>query len=94
MDEETDPYKGYGFFATVSMYLPNDYHDDGILYSPMIVKTAPPFAFALQLKYYGEAKVKNDSGYKKLNPTEKLMSVLRPVENYCCTDNLLQHLIN
>ena len=52
MDEETDPHNGYGFFATVSMNLPNDYHYDEIFYSPMIVKTAPHFQrmSTLQLK--------------------------------------------
>ena len=49
---------------------------------------------ALQLRYYAEAKVKNDDCYKKVNSTEKLMAVVRYVENYCCTDKLLQHLMN
>ena len=44
------------------------------------------------MRYYGEAKVKQ-IGCKKITPTEKLMSFLKPVENYCCTDNLLRHLI-
>ena len=94
MGEETDSHKGYGFFATVSMTLPSKFHDDSMLYSPMIVKTAPQLQWmsALQLRYYGEAKAKQ-IGYKKITPTEKLMSFFKPVENYCCTDNLLRHLI-
>ena len=62
--------------------------------TPMIVKTAPQLQWmsALQLRHYGEAEAKQ-IGYKKITPTEKRMSFFKPVENYCCTDNLLRHLI-
>ena len=56
IDAETDNQNGYGFFATVSMSLHNQYHDDSILYSPMIVKTAPELQWmsSLQLRYYAD----------------------------------------
>ena len=38
MDSVEESNAGYGFVATVAMYLPNHLH---ILYSPMIVKVAP-----------------------------------------------------
>ena len=47
---------GYGFVATVSMYLPNHLHDKNILYSPMIVKVAPELQWMgpLQLRHFGQ----------------------------------------
>ena len=41
MDSVEEPRSGYGFVATVSMYLPNHLHNKNILYSPLIVKAAP-----------------------------------------------------
>ena len=76
IDEETD--NSYGFFVTVSMNL---LLPITMLDYPMIVKTAPQLEWmnALHLRYYAGAKVKKNAGYKKINPTEKLMSDLRPV---------------
>ena len=95
MDSGEEPRTGYGFVATVSMYLPNHLHDKNILYSPMIVKAAPELQWMspLQLKHYGEP-LKAKGEYKKITPNMKLMSTVGSVEDYCCTDNLLKHLLD
>ena len=86
---------GYGFVATVSMYLPNNLHDQNILYSPMIAKVAPELQWMgpLQLKHYG-VPLKAKGEFKKISPNLKLMSTLGSVDEYCCTDNLLKHLLD
>ena len=86
---------GYGFVATVSMYLPNHLHDKNILYSPMIIKAAPELQWMspLQLRHYGQP-LKKKGEFKKIVPNLKLMSTLGSVEDYCCTDNLLKHLLD
>ena len=86
---------GYGFVATVSMYLPNNLHDKNILYSPMITKVAPELQWMspLQLRHYG-VPLKAEGEYKKITPNLKLMSTLGSVDEYCCTDNLLKHLLD
>ena len=47
----------------------------------------------LQLKHYGEP-LKAKGEYKKITPNMKLMSTVGSVEDYCCTDNLLKHLLD
>ena len=95
MNSSGDPHTGYGFVASVSMYLPTHLHDENILYSPMIVKAAPQLQWMspLQLRHYGEP-LKAKGEFKKITPTPKLMSTLGSVSDYCCTDNLLKHLLD
>ena len=95
MGDADEPNVGYGFVATVAMYLPNHLHDKNILYSPMIVKQAPELQWMspLQLRHYGQP-LKKKGEFKKIVPNLKLMSTLGNVLNYCCTDNLLKHLLD
>ena len=95
MNDVDESNVGYGFVATVDMYLPNHLHDKNILYSPMIVKVAPELQWMspLQLKHYGQP-LKKKGEFKKIVPNMKLMSTLGGVQNYCCTDNLLKHLLD
>ena len=95
MGSATETNVGYGFIATVAMFLPKELHDKNILYSPMIVKVAPELQWMspLQLKHYGEP-LKKKGEFRKIVPNLKLMSTLGSVENYCCTDNLLKHLLD
>ena len=83
---------GYGFVATVSMYLPHHFHDKNILYSPMIVKVAPELQWMgpLQLRHFGQP-LKTKGQFKKFVPNLKLISTVGSVDDYCCTDNLLKH---
>ena len=95
MDSAEETGTGYGFVATVAMYLPNHLHDKNILYSPMIIKMAPELQWMspLQLRHYGEP-LKAKGEYRKITPNLKLMSTVGSVDDYCCTDNLLKHLLD
>ena len=46
-----------------------------------------------ELRHYGEP-LKGKGQFKKITPNRKLMSTLGAVDDYCCTDNLLKHLLD
>ena len=61
----------------------------------MIVKASPELQWMspLQLRHYG-VPLKAIWEFKKIVPNQKLMSTVGAVEDYCCTDNLLKHLLD